>query len=83
MRGGDLQPSSSHGTDQPVTDILRHSKYIHAFADLAKNRCDFDPFTPEGYCCAGSGIFSLTVSYGCFINSCGARLNIAGVGQED
>ena len=36
-----------------ITKILQHTPKSIFFADLTKNRYNFDSFTPEDYCCVG------------------------------
>ena len=43
---------SSHGTHKLISKIWGHTKNIF-FADMAKNRCNFDTFMPDSYCYIG------------------------------
>ena len=54
----DSQPFSSRGTQIHYRNSAAHQNIF--FANLTKNRYDFDSFTPESYCCFGCCRFLVT-----------------------
>ena len=83
---------SIHGTHKLIMKVLRHTKkrYIYIFfADLTKNRCNFDSATLDSYCCVGYSHFfgqsngkevsapDCRVGYCMFKNPCSTQLEMA------
>ena len=50
-----FHPFSSPDTHKIITKILQHTKNVF-FANLTKNRYNFDSFTPDGYCYVGLAV---------------------------
>ena len=47
-----------------MTKVLWHTKKNMCFADVTKNRCNFDSFTLDGYCCVAAVIFFIPLTQG-------------------